>query len=165
MCDPISIIAGAGLVIGTASKIAEHKGQEEQARVNAALAREDLALQYADFNARAQEEMALVSQKKTSIQLEADRLAGEVVTTAAEGNVAGQSVTAVVHDIAVQESRALETIDANLDMTLGQVERAKRGAQAEAKGRIAGVRAPSLLATGLSIGASGLAQISPFLLD
>lgn len=162
MCDPVSI-GVAAIGVSTVSGIAKHQGDKKAYEANKRIAQQDLALQYSDINARLQEESKLTSQAKGQVAEQAAALKGEATVQAAEGNVAGASVTALLNDLARQESNSQQTLDLNLELVRDQAERAKLGARAETIGRIAGVRAPSLLSTGLSIGASGLNIASGFI--
>jgi len=152
----LGAIAVAKLAIDIGSSIIGKKSDDERAKLNAQLARQDLALSYQDINARYGEEQLLERQKEGQIAAESTRLAGEVTLGAAEGNVAGASVTAILHDVVRQESAAKEVIRTNLELLGRQADRQKVAAQQTAKARILQVQPGSWAATGLHIGGSVL---------
>lgn len=141
---PVAIAVGQGLL--------DYFGKKKQAKANRKAALANLAIMYDDLNARARQEQAAASQQRQAVQQDAAHLRAETTVGAASSNVAGASVTALLNDITAQELNATGTIDQNLENTLDQIQRNKRGARAQAESQIAGVPQPSLAGAGLGIG-------------
>jgi hypothetical protein len=134
----------------------KHQAQRRAARENRRAALENLKLTVGDLNARATQEAAAATQAKLTIEQDAGMLEGQTATSAAAGNVSGQTVDSLLRDVVMQEGQAKSTIDANLGYALGQIERGKRGAAAAANAQINQVQAPSWGSLALGLAGVGL---------
>jgi hypothetical protein len=139
-----------------------HNAQKKAARENKKFALKNLSLMYDDLDARAAEEAAAASQATQAVETDAGSLEGSTAVSAASGNVAGATVDALLHDVARQEAQAKMTIATNLENTLGQVQRQKRGAVAMAEQQIAAVKPPSDLGLALNLAGVGIGAYNQY---
>lgn len=156
MCEPATIIAGAGLALGAGSAIAQHKAQ-----ANAAKANKQAAMEAMTENWRAlslQEVQAEESTSQSILQVERDSrvAAGLARVSAAEAGVEGASVEALLADFGRSEGEFKVIARKNLEAEIDQLQEQKRGATATAQSRIAAVPNPNPFALGLQIGATAL---------
>ena len=139
-----------------------HNAQKKAARENKKAALKNLDLMYDDLDARAAEERAAATQATEMVELDAGQLEGQTTVSAASGNVAGGTVDALLRDVARQEAQAKLTIGTNLENTLGQVGRQKRGAVAMAEQQIASVKPPSDLGLALGLANVGIGAYNSY---
>lgn len=154
------ILGAAAFKLGGA--ILGHSAQKKAYRENKKGALKNLDLIYDDLNAREAEERAASLQAREGVELQGGALAGETVSSAAAGNVAGASIDALIRNVARQEAQAKLTIDTNLENTQAQIQRQARGAQLGAVDRINSVQKPSNGALALRIAGIGLDAYSQY---
>lgn len=156
MCDPVTAIAGASLLIGAGSAIVEHKAQNKQAKAVQASALESLKLQDHELSLREVQEKLAGAQQIGQAQGEVQAASGDVSASAASRGISGLSLDLLLGDVQAQGARYTDSVNRNTETSVSSLERGKDEALAEANARIAGAQPASKLATGLKIGAAGL---------
>lgn len=156
MCDPLTGIAAAGLLLGAGGAVAEHNAQNKQSKAVAASALESLRLQDHELSLREVQEKIAGSQQLEQGNREVQDATGDIQASAASRGVGGLSIDLLLNDVLAQGARFKTSVEANTAASVDQLEREKDFASAEARARIAGAPAASKLATGLKIGAAGL---------
>jgi hypothetical protein len=156
MCDPVTAIAGAGLVLGVGKAVVEHKAQNKASETNKQLALESLKLQ--DHELSVEEVQAKLAGQQQDVQADQEVQAaqGDISTSAASRGVGGASIDLLLNDAQAQGARFKTSVGTNTDAQVGALDRQKDAALDEAKARIAGVPKASLIETGLKIGGSVL---------
>jgi hypothetical protein len=140
MCDFITIasiglgIAQAGM--GYAASSAQYDQRMEEVRQNAINASKATENNYAGLNIRAQQEDAAMVQQKTETNIEAAQAAASVEAAAAEGNVGGLSVSAVLGDLYAQKGRSEAALDSNQQMRRDYLAGEKLAAEAGGQNQI-----------------------------
>lgn len=156
MCDPATVILVASTAIQIGSAVASHQAQSKQAKANKANALDAMMDTFKDISLQEAQHKEAAAQTL----LQADRQAREdealARVSAGEAGVSGASVDALIGDLAARAGEFKTTQQKNLDWTLSQLDRQRKGAQSTAQSRIAGVPAPSAIGTGLTIAGSGL---------
>jgi len=159
MCDAISMMT---LGIGAVSAVAEHKAQEDQYdqnRLNSLAAFED---RQRALNHQISQERDIAALDKFDNSLQAREHRATNAVAAGEAGISGLSIDALMRDISGTEGRYNSRVDTQADWAVGSLEQDKRTASTVAKSRIDSVSRPSLIGTGLKIGASGLDAYSGF---
>ncbi|CAB4139541.1 hypothetical protein UFOVP347_35 [uncultured Caudovirales phage] len=169
MCDPISLTMGA-LAIG--SQVVGFMGQQQAAddanqaaNENARRAREDAIRGYEATNQRIEQERNAAANQAEDQRREAQRTTASTIVRAGENGVGGLSVDALLGDIVGRRLDASNRTFENLDNTVAQLEREKRGVRAQAEDRIAsqpGVRGPSGLGLALGIAQAGASSYAGY---
>ena len=135
MCEPTTIIAITGVVVGAVAKRRQAKKQFAAAKEGREAQAEEIA---AKSGAKAGERVKQGRAERARLRV-----------AAGESGVAGQSFEAQMLDSAFQEDQDLASIDQNTDFE-------QRGSESRFQSVLASVDNPSALATGLQIAGAGL---------
>lgn len=171
MCSPIAIAAvGLGLqAVGAVSSYTSQKSQvEEQKKQDAAytLANTEAAITSADVNMadislRQSQELLATGTQKYDAGQETIAAISSTKAAAADANVSGHSVDAILTNIAGVGNTNQTRISANSDMTQLQLQRQKDAEIVQARNNIntvrpTNLRTPSLITPLISIGTASL---------
>lgn len=132
------------------------RAQNKAAAANKAEARKAMRQGISDTNLRQTQETMAASQQVQETQRSTMSAVASAQVSAAEGNVTGASVSALLNDIGAEGSNIAQTIVANKDMTLAQLERQKLGIYADADSRANAVPKANPFASALRIGGYAL---------
>jgi hypothetical protein len=146
----------AGFALQGASALASHDAQADQRRANARNALRAYRMNIADLGERARQAEQSAAQEFGLYERQGTAAASTGAAAAAEAGVAGSTVTGLLQKYAMETRAAQSAVAASLDNTMGELGRRAEGAFVEYQGRLAGVPAPSGLATGLQIAGAGL---------
>lgn len=158
-------LALAGLGLDAIGGLLGDSAQDKLRRANQEAARTDLALTLEDVRARRDQERQATAQQMASIREQSLTRSAQARVSAAEAGVSGQSYQALLDDVLQNTFEALDTSRMNLDSTLEQSDRVKRGAYAEAKSRMNSVPGSNPLATALSLARTALPIVGNVLQD
>lgn len=156
MCDPVTIMAGAGLATSIVGDIAGNEAQAKRAKQAKASAEVSAQQQIGQLSLRAEQE-----QESTGLSIvQADRQArmadAQARVSAGEAGVKGASVDAILTDIQRQDDEFNTSANINLTNEQEQIDAEKQGVRAQEQNQINSVPEPSDLATGLQIAGQGL---------
>lgn len=159
MCEPTTL-AVAAFAFSAGSTLLNHRAQGQAAEANKEAAEEAYAVNSRDLGIRQQEEMKAAARQHLQGRRQAREAKSTLDVSAGEAGVSGFSVDALRGEIERDEGAFLHTVDENAVVTIEQLQRMKEGASATAQSRVNAVASPSLLNTGLQIGAAGLDLMS-----
>lgn len=158
MCNPTLIVAG---VMTAASSVQQYQTasaqadyQEKKYEQNKKAANEALAQKYGDIGARQQQEKQAAAERRQDLSREEAAKRATTRVAAGEAGISGNSVGRALGDISGAASRDRSTVDANLDWTLGELQRSKQSARAQTKGQIGSMsrgQQPSKVALGVNL--------------
>lgn len=161
MCEPTTIAAGVMAVTSAASAYGQYQTAEAQAEYqneryeqNKKNANEALAQKYGDIGARQQQEQEAAAQRREDLSREAAAKRATSRVAAGEAGISGNSVAQALGDISGAAARDRSNVNANLDWTLGQLQRQKQSARTQTKGQINSVQQgqkPSKAALGVNL--------------
>ena len=153
MCDPLSITMG---VVSLAGVGLDAAGKAKAKKENKKEAKRAFQQNIADLNARAAEEEIAALSQRNALARQAQNAAALARVSAAAGGVEGATVDAQQHVIAGDLGRADAAITENLDATLRQIERARRGQIDLKESREHSVAGPNPLGVGVQLAGVGL---------
>lgn len=186
MCPPV--IAGAAMSSGTITALsiastavsalgayAQYQSQKDAARAqqaqfnqNKLLAQRSMLEQSRQLSIRDEQERAAASDKIMTSNIEAAKAKAKMVASAGEAGVAGGSIAQMLNDVERTRLNNEGTINRNLEAVNQQSKVEREGLLTQAEGRINSVSQgskPSLLATGLQIGGTALANYGEYRKD
>jgi hypothetical protein len=153
----LGLISGlASFALQGASAIAGHDAQADQRRANARNALRAYRMNLADLGERSAQAEQAAAQEVGVYQRQGVAAGSTAAAAAAEAGVAGNTVTGLLQKYAMETRTAQGAIATSLENTQSELARRAEGAFVEYQGRVAGVPAPSSLATGLQIAGAGL---------
>lgn len=161
MCGP-GALAFSSFMIGAVQSVAEYQAQEdqyEQNKKNSIAAFED---RQRALNHQTSQERDIAALDKFDNSLQAREHRATSAVAAGEAGISGLSIDALMRDISGTEGRYNSRVDTQTDWTVGSLEQDKRTASTVAKSRIDSVSKPSLLGTGLKIGAAGVSSYAEY---
>jgi hypothetical protein len=161
MCDPVSITVGA---ISLAGGAVNAVGPARANPANDREAQKAFRQNVNDLDARAAEERVAALAQQNAVDRQAQSSAALARVAAAEAGVTGNSVAAQQQSIEADQGRANEAINQNLDATLRQIERMKRGQLSTLQGRENAVQGPSALGVGVQLAGIGADAFTQFLI-
>lgn len=166
MCvEPATAMAGASLLIGTATAAtkfaagqedaAAQRGYQEQARYNAEVARNQT---YDQIALRQQQETEAASQALFDNSIRGLKARATADAGAAEAGVQGNSVESVARGFFMEQGRIDSATERNTKMSVQQLQEEKKGAASTYASRtnMPAVRSPSPLSLGLEIGGAAV---------
>lgn len=153
MCEPTTL-AAASFAISAGGAIANHQAQGKSKRANDAEAKRAYAVESRDISLRQQEEMKAASRQKSQGRRQAREAQSALAVSLGEAGVSGLTSDMLRGEIEGDEGAYLHTVGENEIVTIEQLQRMKAGASAGAQARINAVASPSILNTGLQIGAA-----------
>lgn len=154
MCvDPATVgvvasIAGAGM--STVGRLSQYSGASDLYIQNAQQANIALANTYNANRTRAIQEGDKAATESFDVVRGLAEAKGKSAAASGEAGVEGVSFANILNDLEARESRARGNIDANYQMTQGQIQNDNEAARSRAKGQINSVQSPS--ETGLYAG-------------
>jgi hypothetical protein len=155
MCDP-TVLAAASFVSQAGSSIIAAGAQDAQSRAVAKAAVADYRIKARDIGTRQGEEMAAATLQIEGAARATSVAQGATSAAAGEGGVTGNSVTALQNVLEGQLGDYTGSVLRNRDSVVGQLQREKLAARAEAASRIAGAPPSNPLATAVGVGNAGL---------
>ena len=146
MCEPMTIAATAMAVqtgVGMMQQNMQYdmaaqraEAQNQMYKKNRENAYQALGRQYGDIGERQSQEQQRAAEEKEQRTREARAQMARARVAAGEAGITGNSVRLGMREISATASRDRSTIDRNLDWTLSQLQRRKRGAKTSTINRI-----------------------------
>lgn len=161
MCGVTAVAAATMAITSAASAYGQYQTAEAQAEYqneryeqNKKNANEALAQKYGDIGVRQQQEQDAAAQRREDLSREAAAKRATSRVAAGEAGISGNSVAMALGDISGAAARDRSNVNANLDWTLGQLQRQKQSARTQTKGQINSVQQgqePSKAALGVNL--------------
>jgi hypothetical protein len=158
------LVAGlASFALNAGSALAGNAAQKRAARLNAASATRAYRLNRADLAARSNQANEAAMLDIFGLNQQGAAAVSTASASAGESGVAGSSVTALLNTYLADTARATDTVNRNLGITQGELDRRKEAANMEFHDRLNAVPAPS--GSSLALGIAGAAlQAAPSVL-
>lgn len=151
-------ISAASTVSGFIGAQQAAADQNEMYRDNARNANEDAKNKYVSMQQRMMQEQAAAAQQKQEAGRDARAARATALVAAGESGVAGNSIGALMQEFYGREAAYNDSVDANTEMTLKQMNAEMKGIKYQTQDRINSVaraRPPSFFDAGLRIAGAG----------